>query len=123
MLLPMLALTGCGRSAYALRAVSGTYVRANSAGLPDDVFTITLSESGRFTYYESSLSSHIGMGLFTVEDGVVTLVEKWTPPTDGISSRTYRFRFQDDKLIFIAEGSDEFAYIKLGDGAEFTREK
>ena len=124
MILPMLVLTACaGAPAKTAKDASGTYVRSNGDGASDDEFTIVLNENGRFTYYESVLASHIGMGRFTVEDGIVTLTEKWAPKNSGRSGSTYKFRCEGKKLIFIAEGSNEFPYIKLDDGAEFKRAK
>ena len=96
-------------------------------------FTITLSESGRFQYYEGMLSSYIGMGHWTLEDGILTLTdddgvgriidnEDGTTSFEETQGFVNRFKMEDGKLIFIAEGSDNFLYVKLEDGAEFKRE-
>ena len=75
-------------------------------------FTISLHADGTFGYYEGMLSSHIGMGSWTVEDGVLTLRE-------DIFQRTFRFRVQEGELRFLREGSDRFSYIKVADGDRF----
>ena len=96
-------------------------------------FTITLSESGRFQYYEGMLSSYIGMGHWTLEGGILTLTdddgvgriidnEDGTTSFEETQGFVNRFKKEDGKLIFIAEGSDNFLYVKLEDGAEFKRE-
>lgn len=99
--------------------VYGSYVRENERDIL--AFSITLYEDGHYQYYESVISSHIGVGEYTFENGIVTLVDKHIPGISGSSTRTYKFRFEDGKLIFLAEESDDFMYIKLPDGAEFTR--
>ena len=105
--------------------------RYTGEGIGGD-FTITLSESGRFQYYEGMLSSYIGMGHWTVEDGILTLKDdvglgKIIDNEDGTASFentegfVNRFKMEDGKLVFIAEGSDNFLYVKLDDGAIFER--
>ena len=100
-------------------SIYGTYVRENKNDIMP--FSITLNEDGSYQYFECGISSHIGVGEYTFENGIVTLVDKHIPGISGSLTRTYKFRFEDGKLIFLAEESDDFMYIKLPDGAEFTR--
>ena len=78
-------------------------------------FTIKLHADGTFGYYEGMLSSHIGMGTWAVEGDILTLHE-------DTFDRTFRFRVQDGALHFLREGSDQFLYIKVADGARFLED-
>ncbi|MBQ7161365.1 MAG: hypothetical protein IJR90_06635, partial [Clostridia bacterium] len=94
-------------------------------------FHITLWKNGRFQYYEGVLSSYIGMGSWTLEDDILTLRDDEGlgkvitnendatsfEETDGFCNR---FRMEDGKLTFISEGSDNFLYVTLEDGAVFN---
>lgn len=98
-------------------SIYGTYVRENKNDILP--FSITLNEDGTYRYFERGISSHIGMGGYTFKDDIVTLVDGNIPGVNGSLTCTYKFRFEDGKLIFLAEESDDFMYIKLPDGAEF----
>jgi hypothetical protein len=100
-------------------AVAGTYVRPNANGF--DAFTITLNEDGTFSYYETMISSHIGSGSYAVNNGLVTLTDGNIPGVAGSMTHTFTFRYENQKLLYVAEASDDFMYIDLPDGAEFTR--
>lgn len=102
-------------------SIYGTYVRENDNGMIP--FSITLNEDGTYRYLECGISSHIGMGGYTFKDGIVTLVDANIPGVHGSLTRRYKFRFEDEKLVFLAEESDDFMYIKLPDGAAFEREE
>lgn len=78
-------------------------------------FVITLVKDGTFSYYEGMLSSHIGLGNWTVKDGILTLTEK-------NNKRTYLFSAQNDALVFIGEGSDRFVYVSVMDGDKFIKD-
>lgn len=119
MLAVVLLVSCCGRELYTVENISGSYSRENTNGF--DHFTITLNENGTYSYFETMISSHLGMGGYTLEDGVVTLTDSQIPGLYGSLTRTYRFRCEDGKLIFLADESDNFMYIKLPDGAEFDR--
>ena len=97
--------------------VCGLYARPNANGF--DAFTITLNPDGTYQYFETMISSHLGFGSYTVEDGIVTLVDSQIPGVNGSLTHTYQFKYADGKLIFLAEESDSFMYINLPDGAEF----
>ena len=79
-------------------------------------FVITLVKDGTFSYYEGMLSSHIGLGNWTVKDGILTLTEKYG------NKRTYRFSAEDGALVFIGEGSDRFIYVSVMDGDRFIKD-
>ena len=98
-------------------SVYGTYARRNSDG---SIFTITLHEDGSYQYYESMLSSHIGVGSYTYENNTVTIVDDQIPGVSGSLTITLVFSFENGNLIFCAEESDRFMYINLPDGAEFV---
>ena len=112
--LGMLAGFACAKKTDdALRkTVAGkTFVRENG-GFGGD-FTITLREDGSYEYYEGFLSSYIGMGTWTVEDGVLILTEQ------GGYDFVYRFTVQDGALVYRAVGSSAFIYVKAADGDLF----
>ena len=79
-------------------------------------FTITLNADGTYQYYEGFLSSYIGMGTWTVKDGTVILTEQ------GGQTSVYRFAVKDGALVYIADGSDNFLYVKTTDGDRFLPE-
>ena len=74
-------------------------------------FIIRLEEDGTFTYYEGSLSSHIGTGEWSLEKDVVTLQE---------TDRHFCFRVEEESLIFQAEPSGSFDYLTVADGERFS---
>ncbi len=76
-------------------------------------FTITLQNDGTYSYYAGMLSSYIGSGKWTVNDGILTMTE-----TTGYD-RTFRFSVKDDALVFISEGSDKFMYVTVENGDRF----
>lgn len=79
-------------------------------------FVITLQKDGTFSYYEGMLSSHIGLGNWTVKDGILTMSEK-----QG-KERIFRFSADDNALVFIGEGSDRFVYVSVMDGDKFIKD-
>lgn len=80
-------------------------------------FTITLLADGRFTYYETMISSYIGHGHYTsFEDGKIIL-----ETDDGKFRNTFLYSAEDDTLTFVADGSTNFTYKKLADGTVFRR--
>ena len=83
------------------------------------MFTVTLDEStGQFLYYETPISSYIGMGRYETDGDILTIRDL------GMGTeRVNRFRADGDTLVWIAEGSDNFSFIKLTDGATFSLEK
>ncbi len=94
-----------------------TYVR-DAGGFGGD-FTITLRQDGGFKYYEGLLSSYIGSGTWTREDGVICLADEVLKDSAGI--RRHYFTLEDGDLIFRAEGSAAFMYLDVEDGERFSR--
>ncbi len=94
-----------------------TYVR-DAGGFGGD-FTITLRQDGGFQYYEGLLSSYIGSGTWTREDGVICLADEVLKDSAGI--RRHYFTLEDGDLIFRAEGSAAFMYLDVEDGERFSR--
>ena len=78
------------------------------------LFSITLHEDGRATYYEGVYSSHMGVGTWEVKDGKLYIHE-------GVYSgtNTYAFQVEADALVYIAEESDRFIYVDVADGEKF----
>ena len=76
-------------------------------------FTIHIDKDGTFSYSEGIASSYLGYGNWSVEDNILTI-------TDDMF--TNRFEIEEGKLIWREEGSDNFTYIKLTDGEEFTED-
>ncbi len=123
-------------------ALAGSYKFAGE--YPDsygpNIFTLRLYGDGTFQYYETTYSSHIGLGTWAYEDGVVTLTEERSRMVGGteeeISEGVFqmvggtmedyeahiRLRVTEDGLAYLAEGSDNFYYIEVQDGDPFLRE-
>ncbi len=92
--------------------VSGkTFVR-EKGGFGGD-FYILLNKDGTYQYYVGFLSSYIGLGNWTVEEGKVKLVE-----TSGYDNVFY-FDVKDGELVFIKDKSSEFMHVKVEDGDRF----
>lgn len=87
-------------------------------------FTLSIYADGTFQYYEGMLSSYIGMGAWTLNGGVLTIKDgsRGRLQPDGTweyYNRVNRFRVEKDRLVWLAEGSDNFLYVDLADGAIF----
>lgn len=106
---------------FAAAQVAGSYSHKNYGGSDIDCFSISLKEDGVCTYYETMISSYIGFCKYTVNGDVVTITDDGIPGVNGSITHTYKFRYNDDKLIFLADESDKFMYITLPDGAIFDR--
>lgn len=94
-----------------------TFVR-DAGGFGGD-FTVTLNRDGTFSYYAGLLSSYIGRGTWTEEDGVICLADEELKDSAGV--RYYYFTVEDGNLLFRAEGSASFMYVDVKDGERFTR--
>ncbi len=79
-------------------------------------FTITLNADGSYTFYEGFLSSYMGLGAWYTASGTVCMDEGET----GFDL-SFMFEIDGDSLLYLAGGSDPFPYVKLPDGARFTR--
>jgi hypothetical protein len=99
--------------------IYGSYCRLHDY-YPDS-FSITLYPDGTYQYYETLISSHIGHGKYTVDGNVITLIDDGIPTLEGSKTHYFKFEYRDGKLIYLAEGSNNFMYIHLPDDAEFCR--
>lgn len=81
-------------------------------------FTISLRTDGSFTYYEGHLSSYIGAGKWSVSGDILTLEDETgiEPPIIN------HFRMEENNLIFQEKGSSNFIYVKVADGAVFSKD-
>ena len=116
-LLCLSLLTACGQKEPTCTAedVAGkiyTYEKDGFGG----PFTINIFEDGTFQYYAGYLSSYIGMGEWSVEDGILTLDDN-----TGLNYQN-RFRIGENELIFIGSGSTNFMYLEVEDGDRFLGE-
>ena len=103
----------CGKTDGDLRdAIAGKTFVWEKEGFGGD-FTITLNADGTYQYYEGFLSSYIGLGTWTVENGTVVLTEQ------GGQDSVYRFAVKDGALIYESDDSDGFLYVDVTDGDRF----
>ena len=113
-LLCMTIFTSCGpkEPIYTAEDVAGkmyTYEKEGFGG----PFTISIFEDGSFQYYVGFLSSYIGMGRWSVEDGVLTLTD-----STGLNFQNC-FKIGEGVLTFLAEDSTGVMYMNLRDGDRF----
>ena len=78
-------------------------------------FQILIMEDGTFSYYEGPLSSYIGSGTWEFNDTILHLSDNGMEP----NIKNYYFQADDNALIFIADGSDDFLFIDVSDGQKF----
>lgn len=98
-----------------------TYVWEKDLEEPDEndpeglmVFYIWLNPNGTFEYHVRPHSSHIGSGHWTKSGDIITLKE------DGAGfDKVFYFLDQGDRLVVIAEGSDDFGGAEVEDGDSF----
>lgn len=118
-----LAFASCGaKKNYTPADVAGTYERTNENFGGIDKFTITLNEDGTYQYYETMISSFIGMGNYEIDGNIVSMISD-LPGLNGTVRRTYKFKADGKTLVYVADGSDNFTYVKLPDGAAFEKLK
>ncbi len=115
-ILCLMLFAACGQEerVYTAEDVTGmvyTYEKEGFGG----PFTITIQENGRFSYYVGFLSSYIGMGTWTVEDGVLIL-------QDEILDYKNHYIIGDGTLTYRAEGSTGVMYLGMEDGDRFFGE-
>lgn len=113
LILCLLLLTGCGKT-YTAKDVTGkvfTYEKDGFGG----AFTIQIYEDGTFQYYVGFLSSYIGMGEWTVDNGILTLEDYDLPFVN-------HFRIGDNTLTYLAKDSTNFMYLTVEDGDRFLGE-
>ncbi len=113
--LSVFAACGQREKTYTAEDVAGkiyTYEKDGFGG----PFSISIYEDGRFSYYVGFLSSYIGFGEWSVEDGVLTLTDN--TGLDFVN----RFLIGEDALTFLEEGSTDFMYMNVEDGDRFFGE-
>lgn len=82
-------------------------------------FVIWFYEDGSYAYCEGAASSYIGVGTWTADPETMTVTLVEDEEMCG-SARVNRFAYADEEhLQWIANGSDNFVYITLTDGAAF----
>ena len=107
----LLSVLACAGGNPADAIAGKTFVR-EGGGCGGD-FTVTLHTDGTYEYYEGFLSSYIGRGDWTVEDGTLTMVER------GGYDSVFRFSVANGELRYRAEDSDGFLYVDVADGDRF----
>ena len=126
--LALLAACAGPEQVFAPEDVAGkayTYEKEGCGGS----FTISLYADGTFQYYEGMLSSYIGFGTWTLDEGnVLTLKDQKMArlQPDGTWGRYNRincFKVEKDRLVWMAEQSDNFLYVDVMDGEAFLVEE
>lgn len=120
-------LAACGQKepVYTTEDVAGktyTYEKDGCGG----VFEINLFEDGTFQYYEGMLSSYIGMGTWTLDEHNVLCIKDQEVGrfSDDFSKiemyvRINYFKVEEDCLVWMSEGSDNFLYVDVEDSDRF----
>lgn len=114
----MILLAGCG-SDEPYDVVGKTFVYEGE-GFGGD-FTISITHDGSFTAYEGFLSSFIAIGEWKTAGNMITLTYE-VPTEDGKRAIVNVFEIREGKLIWKAEGSDNFSHIKVKDGEAFNEQ-
>ena len=110
----LLCLSACGKGEYDI--VGKTYVNEKDGF--GSAFGIRLDKDGKVNYYEGMLSSHLGFATWSREGNIVTIAEN----VQGIY-KEYKFEIKKDRIEYIKEGSSDFLYVRLEDGAQFFESK
>lgn len=113
-----LTLSGCASTVHQDNPAGKGFV-CEKGGFPDR-FGIQLYGDDSFTYYVGSLSSHIGCGAWELDGD--TLILRENADATG-NSNIFKFKVGEDSLSYIAEESDKFMYVDIGDGEKFTAEE
>ena len=77
------------------------------------------TENGSFRFIEAPYSSHLAMGLYGLNGDILTLDDAWPSTSGQPAVRSNRFRVEPDRLVWLAEGSDNFVFVNLTDGTSF----
>ena len=114
----LVACKGTQNGEITMKSVAGNYIwEKEGFGGP---FNIYLKKDGSCTYYVGYNSDHLGKGSWSLDDGIVKIVE--TKESSGFDNIFY-FRADGNSLVFIKESSDQFMYLALNDGEKFLRSK
>ena len=79
-------------------------------------FTIDIKSDGTFFYYEGGLSSHVGVGEWTLAGDVICIDD-----SSVYHEHKHYFKIEEDHLAFIEEESNNFIYVKVKDGERFFK--
>ncbi|MBO7530230.1 MAG: peptidoglycan DD-metalloendopeptidase family protein [Lachnospiraceae bacterium] len=80
-------------------------------------FYISFSPDGTYTWYETPISSFIGSGTYSIDDGVITMTDDVN--MTGIE-RVNIFTISGESIYYAAEGSDNFNLVTLADQDRFV---
>lgn len=114
----IMLLQGCG-SPKKESTVAGkmyTYTGESFSNMENDDFVISINEDGTFTYCESMFSSYIGIGEWSVEDGILTLSDDNKMGYPLVN----HFMIDGEDIVFVEEDSSNFVYVEVKDGERFT---
>lgn len=95
---------------------TSTFVYEGS-GFGGGVFAIKLHSDGTFSYQQGSASNYFGTGKWSLQGDALCIEDD---ANAGYPFINY-FKVVEDTLVFQAEGSTNFMYIKLSDGDRFTK--
>ena len=110
-----LLFTGCSGAEQDSGIAGKTYIYEKE-GIGGD-FAIGIFEDGTFSYYEGMLSSYIGFGSWTLDGDTLLLTER--EQLEG-QQRVNYFKIDGNDLVFLAENSSNFVYVKVADGERFS---
>lgn len=110
-----LLFTGCSGAEQDSGIAGNTYIYEKE-GIGGD-FAIDIFEDGTFSYYEGMLSSYIGFGSWTLDGDTLLLTER--EQLEG-QLRVNYFKVDGNDLVFLAENSSNFVYVKVADGERFS---
>ncbi len=116
--LPMILLAACQKSSEASLKPGIYTLQDAERDVPGD-FTISIYEDGTFQCYETPISSYLGVGHYSIEDDVVILKEDEAGCTGDINY----YKISDDGLHFIWDGSANYHFVPLEDGAWFRMDE
>ena len=91
--------------------VAGKTFVYEKGGIGSD-FEVTFGNDGRYSYYEGNLSSYIGSGTWEIKGDTVVM-------TEDVSKKVNNLKINGSDLVYNADGSDNFYYIKVKDGEKF----
>lgn len=112
-MLAALTLTGCA-GVKRVHNMFGKPLVYEKDGFPDE-FAIRLDENGKFSYYEGGFSSYVEYGIWELNSDTLTLRDMYKDEVTRIN----RFKVTDSGLVFLADNSDNFRYVKVSDGEHF----
>ena len=79
------------------------------------------AENGSYRFSEADYSSHLATGFYGLDGDILTIEDTWPTESGEPAVRTNRFRVEPDRIVWLEEGSDNFVFVKLTDGASFVR--